>query len=115
MEPLYTILSRYAEQRRILTYGDLTADYQRETTRYVSWRDWGEQLGELNRHLCIHDYPAISVVVVLSGSDLPSYGFWGCSPNVPEEPETDQERREIVQRIREEVFATQWPMFLPPE
>ena len=113
MEELYVILTRYSGQRRPIPYGELTVEYQRETGTYISPRSWSESLGDLNRHLSRFNLPALSVLVVLAGSDHPSDGFWECSPNVPADPGTDEGRRQEIQRIRELVYATRWPVFLP--
>ena len=47
-------------------------------------------------------------IVILKGKNEPGGGFWGCSPNVPSRPKTEEEKITVWMRILEDIGKYDW-------
>ena len=110
LDELYTILRGWALDGRPQTYRQLSEAYRERTGDWLHWRgSWDEPLGDINNRLAGVGAPALSAVVILHDQNEPGGQFWGCAPNVPPRPRTDQARLTEWTRILNEVRAYPWP------
>lgn len=114
IDTVYAVLRRWAKQRKPQTYTDLSRAYQSETGDWFEPHgSWDAVLGELNRRLSGVGAPALSAVVVLRATNEPGAAFWGCAPNVPPRPKSDDDRLAEWTRIVNEIETYPWPEKLP--
>lgn len=116
---VYNILKSWAESRNpIRHYSDLSRDYLTATkVSLPPHGSWDRVLGDLNRRLyaATPSLPALSALVTLKGATYqePGGDFWGCAPNVPPRPKTDEDRVAVWGDIVKHVLAAKWPPSLP--
>lgn len=90
-QAIYEILVKHANldngRPKVLTYSELSYAYREKTGE---WHDphgsWDGPLGDINNALYSIKAPALTALVVLKSSGMPSKGFWGCAPHVPAKP-----------------------------
>lgn len=114
IDVLYAILRERAKAQKPLTYGELSAAYERRTGTFIDpHRGWDYFLGEVNNRAAAIDAPAISALVVVGDTGEPGPGFWGCAENVPKRPASELVRTRKWLQILAEVKAYAWPERTP--
>ena len=93
----------------VLTYSELSQAYYDCTGVYHEPHgSWDAALGKINNWLYTKKAPPISAIVILKGKNEPGGGFWGCSPNVPNRPKTEEEKVTVWMRILEDIGKYDW-------
>ncbi len=114
LDAVYTILTAVARRRTQLSYEDLSDRYCVLTKQ---WHDplatWREPLAELSQILHRAGWPALSAVVVLKTTSEPGRGFWGSSPNVPQQPSSSFLRTVQYGQLLEQIYRAPWPRRIP--
>jgi hypothetical protein len=112
---VYKILVSWAKAKpgKVGFYAMLSDEYERITgVRLSAHLTWDDPLGAINNIVARWGAPAISVLVITRNSNEPGGGFWGCAENVPACPKTTMKRVEVLNEIRNAVFAYDWPATL---
>lgn len=93
----------------VLTYSELSQAYYNCTGIYHEPHgSWDAILGTINNQLYTKEAPPISAIVILKGKNEPGGGFWGCSPNVPNRPKTEEEKITVWMEILEDIGNYDW-------
>lgn len=113
LEVLYAIHVEVARAKRLQSYMELTAEYQRREHVCVNRRSWGPHLKALNEVLAEAGKPPLSALTTYSPGGgawgPPGNEFWGCAPNVPAHPGTALEADLAWVRLTQECHQEQWP------
>ncbi len=110
LDELYVILREWALDGRPQTYRRLSEVYRERTGNWFHWHgSWDHPLGAINNQLARVGAPALSAVVILQDKNEPGGDFWGCAPNVPPRPRTDDARLAEWTRILNDVRNYPWP------
>ena len=113
---LYRLLCAVAAAKGMITYGDLSAQYEQQTGDPINpHQGWNLPLAEIDRRcvgLCHGDHRPILSAIVVSQEGMPGGGFWGIedddgvlvTPAVPDDAAW-------VQMVAS-VHAQEWPQEL---
>jgi hypothetical protein len=113
---LYRLLRAVAAAGGMITYGDLSGQYEQQTGDWIDpHRGWGLPLAEIDRRcvgLCQGDHRPIISAIVVSQEGMPGGGFWGIQggDGVPVKPAVPDDEAWV--RMVEAVHEQGWPEVL---